>query len=419
MNKEPLQFYIDKKQAKKVFDLLIERLSQKGPPYNEAHVPQADQFLPSNLEKGSVQHAIFLFMLCLWMRAGTESDTAASFLKGMYEIEPLLFSPNFYQNDGRKENNEMIQMITTKLGKYGLGNRVEENAPGWVYNMRKLHRFWNGDPRNLMNDKPDFKTLTGRIMGKNRKEDKAEGFMYFREKMVAMITYFLMDAKLVPMFYTPVPVDFHVLRLCTSNLVIRVKGKSVKEALGTNFATKPAMDLARKATEWYCRKYHISPLALCDSLWLLSRTFCRNNPGNSGYVVDEQRKRTNAKKKAEDEKKHTSLFEEESVETESLITKTEVKGRKRYQGLKWEEKDLLQPSKVRRFEKNCGRCVLNKTCHYNISAGSYYVGGKMLPERLRFIPPTQPTFFEDGLMEERGLHRLDITVRFTEISLHA
>jgi len=426
-----LKFYADRKQAKLIFDLLIERLAQKGPPYNTAHVPQADQFLPVNLEKGSLQHAIFLFMLCLWMRAGTESDTASNFLKEMYEAEPELFAPSFYHDKGREDTDRLIKLVEEKLNQYRLGNRVEENAPAWVYNMRKLDRFWNGDPRKLMDDKPKFKVLVKRIMGKTTRKgvffyniDKAEGFMYFREKMVAMIAYFLMDARLVPMFYMPVPVDFHVIRLLTALLIIRVRGMSPKEAIGINFAKKLSMDLAREITEWYCRTYQISPLALCDSLWLLSRTLCRNNPGNSGYVLDAQRKETLDKKKVEKKKDKESFFSyfgdifSESSEEPSLGTK-EVKGRKRYQGLKWEETDLLDHRKVRRFEKACGHCPVNKKCVYNISAGAYYVGGELLPERFRFIPPTHPNFFEDGLMEEGGLHRLDVTVRFTEISLHA
>ena len=93
--------------------------------------------------------------------------------------------------------------------------------------MRKLDRFWSGDPRKLMDDKPKFKVLVKRIMGKTTRKgvffyniDKAQGFMYFREKMVAMIAYFLMDAKLVPMFYTPVPVDFHVILACVDFPII-------------------------------------------------------------------------------------------------------------------------------------------------------------------------------------------------------
>ena len=438
-NQKGLNFYIDKKQAKKVFDLLIKRLSEKGPPYNEAQVPQADQFLPTNLERGSVQHAIFLFMLCLWMRAGTESDTAASFLKSMYEKRPLLFDPSIYKDEGKIKTRNLIRRVKRALIKYRLSNQVDENAPAWVYNMRKLDRFWNGDPRTLMNDTPDFKTLTKRITGKTRvkkktkkatkkkiylffNEDKPGGFMFFEKKMTSMIVYFLMDAKLVPMFYTPVPVDFHILRLCTANLVIRVQEKSVEESVGINFGTETVKDLAREATEWYCRTYQISPLALADSLWLLSRTLCRNNPGNSGYVVDKQRKRFQ-KDKSWKESFSDQLFDEADIEKlgepEGESDEDVEKGRKRYFGLKWEEEDLLKPSKVRRFEKSCGRCPLNKECCYNISAGSYYVKGGMLPERFRFIPPTHPNFFDDGLMEEGGLHRLDITVRFTEIILHA
>ncbi len=141
---EKIRFYADKRQARVVFNALIQRLSEKGPPYNRAHVPQADQFLPSNLEKGSAQHAVFLFLLCLWMRGGVESDTAASLLKEMHEKRPDLFNPYDYDDWGPQRTREQITEINGALVEHRLGQRAQENSLGWVYNMRKLARFWKG-----------------------------------------------------------------------------------------------------------------------------------------------------------------------------------------------------------------------------------------------------------------------------------
>jgi hypothetical protein len=423
-NQKGLKFYVNKGQAKKVFDTLITRLSEKGPPYHAAHVPQAQQFLPDNLVCGSKEHAIFLFVLCFWMRGGIESDTASSFLKTMYEQRPDVFVPDAYWDFGPDLTRKQIETITKVLQDHRLGQRVEENAPGWVYNMRKLAQFWSGDPRRLMTDKPQFKKLVRRIVGKTKKngtfinEDNPHGFMFFREKMTAMIAYFLMDAGLVPMFYTPVPVDFHVLRLLVSNQVIRVRGKSMKETVGIDFMRGTTQRLAREVTEWYCRKYLVSPIALCDSLWLLSRSLCRFNPGNSGYIANNQRKQALQKERSvEDGYPVFNGFEiTENEVSESVLT--DLAGRKRYLGLAWGHDDLMKPSMVRSFKKSCGVCPLQGSCRYNISAGSYYTGGMLLPERFRFIPPdTQEHFLSHPAFAGSFQAPVDPTVRFTQVSL--
>jgi hypothetical protein len=421
------KFYGDKRQAKKVFDLMISRLAEKGVPYNTAHVPQANQFLPSNLTLGTRQHAVFLFLVCLWMRGGVESDTATDFLKDLHENRPELFNPFLFQEGGSPKTKEQIEMVKEALIAFKLGQRVEENAPGWVYNMRKLARFWKGDPRELMRDTPRFHILAKRIMshkkgdGSFRGEDQRNGFMYFREKMTAMIVYFLMDAGLVPVFYTPVPVDFHVLRLLTANEIIRVRGLRSRQAVGIDFLSRQTLQIARNITEWYCRTYHVSPIALCDALWLLSRNLCRHNPGNSGYVADTKWKAaTKAKRHAFGDNlgfdfATNSLIKETSGSSPNDV---DLKGRKRYQGLKYNEKQLMTKSKIRQFNKSCGVCALRGTCVYNISAGAYYAGGKMLPERIRVEPPDHHIDFDEHPSFGNSQHvRVDPTIRFTKIYL--
>jgi hypothetical protein len=424
-NQKGLQFYADRRQAKIVFDALIKRLSEKGPPYHAAHVPQAQQFLPSNMACGSREQAIFFFMLCLWMRGGVESDTASRFLKEMYEKEPGVFIPDRYWDWGPESTQNQVSYMTGILQRYRLGQRVEENAAGWVYNMRKLARFWNSDPRELMKDKPKFKVLARRIIGETGKdgafvnEDNPNGFRFFREKMAAMIAYFLMDAGLVPMFQAPVPVDFHVLRLLVSNSVIRVRDKSIEKAVGIDFMKSRVQALARKTTEWYCKKYRISPVALCDSLWLLSRNLCRFNPGNSGYAADDKRKSVlKAMRTVHDDHPVLDGMEMDGNvnSTASPDEMTGLEGRRRYLGLRREENALLKTTMVKSFKESCGVCPLNGFCRYNISAAAYYTAGMLLPERLRFIPPDgQVSFLDHSAFRDTFGAPVDPTVRFAQI----
>ena len=365
-------------------------------------------------------------MLCLWMRGGVESDTASRFLKEMYEKEPEAFIPEKYWGFGPELTKKQVAQVTETLQRYRLGQRVEENAPGWVYNMRKIAMFWRGDPRELMKDKPRFKVLALRIIGETGKdgafinEDNPNGFRFFREKMTAMIAYFLMDAGLVPMFYSPVPVDFHVLRLLVSNSIIRVRDKSVEETVGINFMKEKVLALAREVTEWYSRKYRVSPVALCDALWLLSRNLCRFNPGNSGYVADDRRK--SALKIARNPRDDHPALEGISMngngELASLDENTGLTGRKRYLGLKRDKNDLLKPSMISRLKESCGICPLVDSCKYNISSGAYYTAGMLLPERLRLtLPNGQTNFLGHSAFEETFHAHVDPTVRFAKIKM--
>ncbi len=430
-NQKGLRFYVDKKKAVIVFDKMIARLKSQGPPYNKAKVPQAD--LPHNLTQGTKEHAVFLFVLCFWMRGGVESDTATLLLKVMYEERPDVFNPELYIERKGITNDFLIQTISEVLMKYKLGQRVEENAPGWVYNMRKLARHWEGDPRKLFADRPKFKVMAKRIIGKTagkngefKNEDKPYGFMFFRQKMTSMIAYFLMDAKLIPMFYTPVPVDFHVLRLLTTTEILGVRKMDTEERVGVDFyKTASPPHLARRITEWYCRKYQISPLALCDALWLLSRSLCRKNPGNTSNVFDPKRK----EKKLKEEPNATFAFpedadedEEEEKNIEAILENSDqvvtLKGRKRYLGLKYSPEELQSERLMEKFKKSCGLCPVNADCRYNISSGAYYVAGMLLPERLRVIPvDSQHHFLAHPAFVGSESARLDPGVRFSEIVL--
>lgn len=423
-----LQFSVSKKQALLVFDRLIERLSEKGAPYNTALVPQANHAMPVTLvEKvGKRDHAIYLFILCLWMRGGTESDTAMNFLAPLYDARPELFVPEYFIMGQDNTIPQLVREVADALNEYKLNQRVEENSVGWVYNMRKLATFWQGDPRNLMKDKPDFKTLCSRVISKKKKTqkgdravfvdiDKPGGFMYFQEKMAGMIAYFLMDAKLVPMFYAPVPVDIHVLRILVTNGIIYPKGKRKPEdSIGIDFYREAVRAHARDITEWYCRERKVSPVALCDTLWLLSRSFCRRNPGNSGYVVDKKRKDLELERRAtarnsaggddlllgfgdsipdvaQQVKSSPEELETDTLQTELALSEDdagELKGRKRYMGFRFHPADIWSTAhRVERFDKSCGRCPVQSTCLFNITSAAYYVAGQLLPERLRLKPP--------------------------------
>ncbi len=428
-NQKGLKFYADRSQGKKVFDLLIERLRQKGPPYNKALVPQTVKFVPKNLERGSAAHAVYMFMLCLWMRGAVESNTTALSLKDMYEARPELFDPNLFLENGESATTEQARLIREAMLTFQLGSGINENVQGWVYNMRKLARFWHCDPRLLMNDKPEFPVLVRRLVGRTKhskkefdfaNEDRPYGFMFFREKMVAMIAYFLMDARLVPMFFAPAPIDIHVMRILTTTQVLRVEGKTAEETIGINFLRPQAQNAARDVTEWYCRKYRISPIALCDAIWLLSSNLCKHNPGNSGYVFDPIRDRkAELKRKTGSEHPELGLEISTQAQENGADAAAKIKSRDRYMGLRWSAEEISDnPTLRRKFDRSCGRCPAEKECCFNISAAGQYNGYGLIPECFRRKPKNnQHDFLHHDEFRDTFRGEIHPEVRFTKIEM--
>lgn len=322
---------IDRDKAAMIFGLLLGAYIRKEHPYNkpEAELPQAEKNLPKELERGSREHALFLFAACYWMRGGIKSDTAVRQLTKLYEMRKDVFLP-----DSSVTAAELVPMLDS----VGLGFNAKEIASSWKRNMSRIAQDWNGDPRTLFAGIKTYEEACARIQNK-----KGTGFLGFQEKMVSMLTYFYMDAGIVDRWNFPIPVDFHVLRTVFSHEIIVVP---TDEANSNGFYTRTVLAAVRELFHSYCVDHQVDPLLLCEAVWLYSGTMCNQHPGNQSRVP----KKRNGRKT-----KITPMHRWSFAQSQA-------------------------------YSKTCEICVIQNTCIWCIPSAEYYIGGKIVLRSRRDAP---------------------------------
>ncbi len=242
--------------------------------------------------------------------------------------------------------------IAALLKKHGLGFQ-ERVAEEWIGNAQRLLERFEGDPRNIFNGVDSYETCLGHIQNKG----KGKGFVGFQEKMVSMITYYLMDEGLIEPFVFPIPVDLHVMRISIANKMITFPDAPY----GTNLCTDETLATLRKIYYDYAVEHDLDPLLLCNAVWSLSESFCGLHPGNR-TLEPHGRKNRNGRS--------------------TYLLPMPVNG----EGI----------SQRMTYQTTCARCPVEDSCEYTVPGKHYYVGGSVIirGKRLRF--PPLATVFDTG-----------------------
>lgn len=321
---------LDYDRADFIFGILYDACENKKHPFENNLLPQRRENIPSSIDWGSRDHALFLFTLCYYMRGQIKSETATLKLKKIWEDNPDYFDPDFLKFSEEETSSKIIE---DKLFYNGLGFGSKNIAPQWYKNKLKLANHWQSDPRNLFSGVDSYDSALKVLANKGTwKAEKPNGFYGFQEKMVSMLIYFYVEAGIIQPLKFPPPVDFHILRVLFSNEVLKVD--SFKP--GMEFYYNKSADMAREVTSWWLNKYSKDPIVLSSALWLLSRDSCEKSPGNS------------------------------SSRGEYNGRKTKVSTSKSSLG-----------KKIKGFEVSCFRCPLKDSCKYDIPSAIYYTKGKL------------------------------------------
>jgi hypothetical protein len=333
-----MEISINYRRAEEVLGTILRNYQEKRFPFTmpNAHLPQIPENMPKTLARGSRDHANFLFCLCYYMRGGMESDRACRLLGKLYDIHPHIFQPEISQAYQPSE-------LESILFEAGLKCKGKDAARFWPENARRLHQLYNNHPALIFSNIASWEEAVGRI--KNHKDPKNpdHGFLGFQEKMVSMLTYYLMDAGFVDRFNFPVPVDIHVCRICISHGLITATGLGPDE----DHYKKPVLDKIREMFMWHYATFGSDPLQFTDAVWIWSRTMCKNHPGNNSTVGKNRQGR-----------------------------KTEVTP----------ENVVWSPRQTRSYLRYCANCDIRESCGWNIASADYYVGGKIVKRSPREDP---------------------------------
>ncbi len=338
---------VDQERVDYVLGKLVTAHAANEYPYSleTTRVPQDHRHLPESLEIGSVDHAMFLWTSCYYMRGGIKSVDAFKRLSNMYGAVPELFVP-------AETRGVAAEHIAELLKAHGLGFQSTVSK-AWVENARRLDDKWSGNPINIYHDVSDYEAAVERI-----KNTRGKGFIGFQEKMVSMITYYLMDESLIDEFQFPLPVDLHVMRITIANELLKFDGYQEDE----NLLSSETLAVVRQLYFDYAVRNNVSTLRLCDAVWLLSEALCGKQPGN---ITLEPNGRENRRGR-------TTLLLPLPIKPSSQAQREQ-------------------------YHKSCGSCPIESSCAWNIPGKNYYVSGEVVRRGRRMklpLPDQQETLFE-------------------------
>jgi len=344
---DELRMVVNQDRIDEVLGALMDAYNNNEYPYNldSTRVPQDPRHMPPSLELGSVDHAMFFWNLCYYMRGGTESTTAVKYLATMYEDRPDLFNCEGIINSSPED-------IERELKIHGLGMQ-HDNSLLWHRNAGRMLELYDGDPRKIFEGASDYEVVLKRIANRGK-----TGFAGFQKKMTSMIAYYLMDQELIEHHTYPLPVDIHVSRVMLETKMVEFPDAP----FGTNLYGEEVLDLMRDVSYRYAVDNDIDWLRLCDAVWLLSQALCSDAPGN------------------------------QSSEPLGIENRNG-----RSTPLRPVPVDIYSPAQQRAYERTCRPCPVQEYCAFNVLGGKMYnvLGGLMIRQLRREFPvippPPEPT----------------------------
>ena len=327
---------VDHKRTVAVLDAIMKRYKENGAPYDLPHVvlPQDPRHLPKQLSVDPKRQAMFFFVLCYWMRGGTNSVEAARKLSQLFIRHPDYFDADI---SSAFSDTRLILPLQT----VGLMGMINSSRVQWPENSRRLLDHYDGDPRNIFTGVTSYQELCERV----RNRGKGRGFVGFQKKMTSMLAYYFIDQKLVPAQPFPIPVDFHLMRLALANEIVKVD----PHAITGNMLSEELEDTLRELFYAYAQDRGIDHLELCNALWLLGSSLCSNQPGNRAKQ---------------------GVYEGRATEIDPIPY-------------------LETPSQLQRLAGTCGICPLTATCTSNYPSPYYYRRGIIVRTGSRPLLPSE------------------------------
>lgn len=343
----PLEISVDYERTDQVLGILLERYYNNEYPYSleTTRVPHHPDHMPRSMPRDGKEHASFLWMSCYYMRGGIKSVEAFKRLAKMYDNPDSRHLFDFSQAQYADPSE-----IDAGLKDSGLGFRTAVSGQ-WIENAKRMTERYDGDPRNIFKNVRDY----DEALRLTRNDGKGGGFKGFQHKMTSMIIYYLQDDGLIDEIKEfPIPIDLHVMRVSVANEMITFPGADLDQDLFKPETTAVLRDIYVD----YARRHGVSPIDLCNAVWLYSEALCGYQPGN--------------------------------------IT-LEPRGRNSRNGRNTElvplEYKPLDDAQREAYARTCGRCALRDTCAWNIPGKPYYVQGELKRRGRRQDYDLHPTLF--------------------------
>jgi hypothetical protein len=318
----PPGFTPNHRRGDSIFAHLIGASKDGDFPYTKTALERRPQDqVPDDLHS----NANFWFYLTHMMRGMLKSDYAAQQVVRLYRQQPNLFLPD-----------EVVKLSVYKVQKqlesvFGKGNvpKHQRYAEAWFRNS-KLLLAWDSDIRNVYEGVTTEAEVRARIVNKRRYHlpPREQGFFCFKAKMCSLLTYFLMDARLIPRIRMSPPIDFHHMRAMIGTGIIPLPhGRYAPRAI-----ERLADQVGRRYLD---RNYEMDPVHFADLLFVLSREGCAR-------------------------------------------------------AVSVEDPDWSDPKLQTQYRRSCGRCPVEHKCNDTALQESYYAKGESKQRVIHVVPRPRP-----------------------------
>lgn len=272
--------------TKTVVDVVVPLLQQNEHPYDQARfmLPEDSEHMPKTPFKDEREEANFYVTACLWMRR-TDSN------KAMRDLGKAFDDTRDFERD--PFDPEVVAAMTPEevqstFGKYPQLRMLNSNSPGLIHNMQFLLARFEGDIRNAYADTDDFDEVVLRLKNSKHQDEPNDrlpefgnGLYGFAEKMVSMLTYYLIEAgRIAPIDYPP-PIDQHLAKLTTGTNSIKI----VHQFRDENYMTEYLQCVARDLYYDLSVKYGININDIAKALWLMGSKNCSQSPATFTKVI--------------------------------------------------------------------------------------------------------------------------------------
>ncbi|MBI2984689.1 MAG: hypothetical protein HYY50_03630 [Candidatus Kerfeldbacteria bacterium] len=343
----PKPYRLDMRRARRVFGRIVVAYQRQQFPFNLPGVvlPHIDERLPNTMHRGGEDHARFLFYACLQMKGGIKSDTALQTLARLHERRPDLFRP---ECAGRLSPADVTRLLVD----YRLGLNSQLIGQHWVENSRRLMARHDGRVIGMFHGIRTYDEACRLVLNQLNGPSGPAGFLGFGHKMVSMLLYFLIDARLITEFPFPPPVDIHWLRLLVEHRILSWRGRIGTEPpddlpYGGNFFQPGILADVRRLLRRYIETCGWPQVEVNNAIWLYAKTLCGRQPGNRSHHGRYPARRT-------------------TVRPVSIA---------------W------TPEQLRAYQQTCARCIVQRTCRFNVPSALYNQLGRIQIRGRRPQPP--------------------------------
>ena len=369
--------FFDEKKAVKVFKDLSAAYRGKHGIFNDVVLPQSRW--PPDEEKSLIKDdremANWLLLVALPMRGGIISEEPFKVWWDMRKTLPNLFDFELVAKEWTPAaiERQLKRILRRRRKENGgasnedeevVGYKIKEHANSWYQNAVVMHQRWGNDARNIFKGVNDFEQAFARVDYRRNKE----GLRGMRRKIFSLFTIWLQEGGLIPVFPTPIPVDFHALRVFWATGIIVNNDweepyqpkPGQPEQLSGKLAIRVTESFIDQIAVWsqeFLVKNGFSHLVVNPAVWFLSRTLCAESFQNSS-------------------RKNGHLF----FEAEDLKTNPHL----------W----------PKQYRNPCLYCPIEKYCHWAIPAGPYYRWGVLIRIGERLAYPQRALSFPDDFWKK-------------------